>query len=202
MEIPGVTKRTLAVLGVFLLCMLLISFYEASVDTSLSEEMAGSIDQPVMPAKEEVTKMIVYVSGAVKRPGVVSLAEDARVYEAVEVCGGLLPTADSDSINMAAPVKDGMQVKVGEKATLAQRENRDSRGVDVEKAAAKENALVNINTADEQALLQISGVGPKTAAAIIEYRQREGSFEVPEDLKKVSGIGEKKFERIKTQITL
>lgn len=202
MEMSGVTKRTLAVLGVFLLCMLLISFYEASVDTALREEMTGSIEQPATPVKAEASKIIVYVSGAVNRPGVVSLAEGARVYEAVEVCGGLLPTADSVSINMAAPLKDGMQVKVGEKVTLAQRESQDNRAVNAEKAAAKEDTLVNINTADEQALLKINGVGPKTAAAIIEYRQREGSFEVPEDLKKVSGIGEKKFERIKTQITL
>jgi competence protein ComEA len=140
-------------------------------------------------------KIVVYVSGAVARPGVVRLAENARAYEAVEACGGVLPNADMAAVNLAQPLKDGMQVNV---AAVAVKEENSPRP----KKESESAALININTADSETLMKLNGVGKATAAAIIEYRKREGSFRSIEDLKKVSGIGEKKFERISSQVTL
>ena len=75
---------------------------------------AGTTPQAKAPAKE--SEIVVYVAGAVNRPGVVQLAEGARAKDAVDACGGFLPTADTNGVNLAQKLKDGMQVTVPEKS--------------------------------------------------------------------------------------
>lgn len=204
MEMPRVTRRTVSVLVVFFIGMLAVSLYESAAYTAVSEQTEISQNESAALSDDTAadSRIIVYVSGAVIRPGVVSLSEGARVYEAVEACGGVLPTADSASINLAAQLQDGIHINVGEKTLNQATAAGDIQIEKVNSAVADSSGLININTADEQALTKINGVGPKMAAAIIEYRQREGSFQSLEDLKKVTGIGEKKFERISSQVTL
>ena len=152
----------------------------------------------------------VYVTGAVNQPGVVSVAAGARVADAVNACGGLLPTADAEKINMAQAVKDGQQIRVPEKgaakaaknatATASSSDNGKARASTDSDADAGE--LVNINTADEAELDKLPGVGPSTAQKIIEYRETEGQFASPEDIMKVKGIGKAKYEKMKDRITV
>lgn len=142
----------------------------------------------------EQQEITVYVSGAVSHPGVISLPDGARVADAVNACGGVLPTADPDALNMAQPLKDGMQIRVVQK-TAAQ---NGAAGT----AAVSRDGLVNINTADEKALDSLPGIGPAMAKRIIEYRSVNGSFQKLEDLKKVKGIGEAKFARLKDKVSL
>ena len=142
----------------------------------------------------EQQEITVYVSGAVSHPGVISLPDGARVADAVNACGGVLPTADPDALNMAQPLKDGMQIRVVQK-TAAQ---NGAAGP----AAVSRDGLVNINTADEKALDSLPGLGPAMAKRIIEYRSVNGSFQKLEDLKKVKGIGEAKFARLKDKVSL
>ena len=141
--------------------------------------------------KREIT---VYVSGAVSHPGVISLPDGARVADAVNACGGVLPTADLDALNMAQPLKDGMQIRVAQKAAV--------QSGAAEPVAASRDGKVNINTADEKALDSLPGIGPAMAKRIIEYRSVNGSFQSPEDLKKVKGIGEAKFAKLKDKVSL
>ena len=136
-------------------------------------------------------KITVYVSGAVNRPGLVELSQGARAADAVNVCGGLLPTADEKAVNMAQVLKDGAQLQVpGKGAAGAGGSGKDSSG------------RVSINTADEKALDTLPGIGPAMARRIVEYRQSNGGFQSLEDLKKVKGIGAAKFEKLKDKVCL
>lgn len=156
-------------------------------------ELAESSQETAEPAQENVT---VYVTGAVNKPGMVTLDAGARVADAVSACGGLLPTADSEHINMAQELKDGQQVKVPEKQGAVQKDRK--AGADGK--AGAQGGLININTADEKELDSLPGVGPSTAKRIIEYRETEGAFQKPEDLKKVKGIGDGKYNKLKDKI--
>lgn len=154
-------------------------------------------------------RVVVDVAGAVVQPGVVVLPASARVRDAIDAAGGLAPDADASAVNRAAPLADGQQVyipRVGEApgavgaAAGAAAGSSAAVGSGQPAGATGSGAPVNINTADEAALDGLPGVGPSTAAAIIEDRQANGPFSAPEDLMRVSGIGDKKFERLKSLI--
>ena len=169
----------------------------------------GSIELAAAERPSEVTdasngshaKIVVNVVGAVNRPGVVTLDANARAADAVNACGGVLPTADVEHVNMAQMLKDGQQLRIPEKAgsDAAQGESHGKGAAEKGKSA---DGKININTADEKALDELPGVGPAMAKRIIEYRQSEGMFQSPEDLKKVRGIGEAKFEKMKDKVTI
>ena len=165
------------------------------------KEKETPLDAAVRQEKSQETTVTVYVTGAVNRPGVASLPEGSRVADAVNMCGGVLPTAAADGVNMAQPLKDGMQIRVPEKAP-AGAAGAAPAGASAAASVAAANGLVNINTADEKALDTLPGIGPAMAKRIIEYRQTQGSFQQLEDIKKVKGIGDAKYEKLKDKITL
>ena len=175
---------------------------DATVLDSGAREMTSS------GASESEGSITVYVTGAVNQPGVVDVPSNARVADAVNACGGLLPTADAEKINMAQTLKDGQQIRVpekGAKATKTASANADSTkagGAKVSAGDSSSDELVNINTADEAELDKLPGVGPSTAQKIIEYRETEGQFASPEDIMKVKGIGKAKHEKMKDRITV
>lgn len=152
----------------------------------------------------ETPPVVVHVDGAVAAPGVYELAEDARVNDAVAAAGGLLSEADTSTINLAAPVSDGAKVHIPTSEELsagAQGASGESGNAGAPAGSASAApTLVNINTATSEELQRLPGVGEATAAAIIEDRQANGPFSSPEDLMRVSGIGEKKFAKIKAHI--
>lgn len=189
-------KRSLCVILCFAVVILLGSMYGFSEKNEVEPLARG--DEPETSA-EEIT---VYVCGAVNQPGVVRLNEGARIVDAVKLCGGALPNADTTKINMAQPLKDGMQVTVPEKIAAApaaaRGETPPARAIDTPSADGK----ININTADKAQLDKLPGVGPAMAEAIIAYRETEGRFQTPEDIMKVRGIGEAKFKKMKDKIAL
>lgn len=162
---------------------------------------AGTTDQAEAPTEER--EIVVYVAGAVNRPGVVQLAEGARAKDAVDACGGFLPTADTNGVNLAQKLKDGMQVTVPEKAPMAT-EGRAAQGAPTASGAARPlpEGMVNINTADEKELDKLPGIGPAMAKRIVEYRTENGAFQSPEEIKRVKGIGDAKYEKMKDKIAL
>ncbi len=156
----------------------------------------------------ETQEIVVYVSGAVNRPGLVRLAEGARAQEAVDACGGFLPTADRDGVNLAQKLKDGMQVKVPEKVILPSAGTPQGEAA-LQAGGAKGGAIavlpdgrININVADEKELDKLPGIGPAMAKRIVEYRMENGPFQTPEEIKHVKGIGDAKFEKMKDKIAL
>lgn len=129
-----------------------------------------------LPENKAAVSITVYVTGAVNNPGLVTVAENSRLADVVNKAGGLLPTADSEKVNMAQVVKDGQQLKIPEKNTD---ESKDSSGGAIKKNNSQQdkNSLVNINTASEKELDSLPGIGPAMAKRIVEYRESNGSFQ-------------------------
>ncbi len=141
----------------------------------------------------------VHVGGAVAAPGVYDLAEGARVLDAVEAAGGFAEGAARDALNLARAVSDGEQVVVPSEADIAAQEVASAgaggaaAGAGASAAAGGAGGKVNINTASAAQLDTLPGVGASTAEKIVADREANGPFKTVEDLKRVSGIGDKKF---------
>ena len=161
---------------------------------------AGTTPQGEAPVKE--SEIVVYVAGAVNHPGVVQLAEGARAKDAVDACGGFLPTADTNGVNLAQKLKVGMQVTVPEKSPQGTAVQGAAGGAQAGAAKPLPEGMVNINTADEKELDKLPGIGPAMAKRIVEYRTENGAFQAPEEIKRVKGIGDAKYEKMKDKIAL
>jgi competence protein ComEA len=143
--------------------------------------------------------LVVDVAGKVRRPGIVRLPAGSRVVDALEAAGGARRGVDLTNLNLARPLVDGEQVLVGVRAVP---------GVAASAAAAPPGSsasagpLVNINTADSAELETLPGVGPVTAAAILQWRADHGAFSAVEELLEVSGIGDATLAEIAPYVTL
>ena len=143
--------------------------------------------------EEQDSKIFVDVKGAVKHPGVFETTKDKRVKDLIEEAGGLLEDADTSILNLSQKVKDQMVIYVlkhGEKPKQISDGSSSTSNGDV----------VNINTANKEQLMKISGVGKTKAEAIISFREKNGDFKKKEDITKVKGIGKATFEKIKDKI--
>lgn len=154
----------------------------------------GAVEAKDIEAKKNDTKtkeIVVHVSGEVEKPGVYRLLTGDRVIDAVEMAQPKAE-ADLDSLNLAAPLTDGQKIPVPAKmAAGAQPLSQTMTGT----------GQVNINTADLSQLDTLPGIGPSLAQRIIDYRQANGGFKTVDDLKNVSGIGDKKYEDLKDMIS-
>ena len=137
------------------------------------------------------------ISGAVNSPGVYSVSQETRLYEVVEMAGGLTDKADINSINQASFVEDGEKIIIPEIGGAVQ--ESDTGTAD---AAASETSsgLININLASKEELKTLNGIGDVTADKIIEYRN-SNKFKNIEDIKSVKGIGDGIYNKIKDSIT-
>lgn len=179
----------------------------SSFEIERTEEAAGAVGETqtsvgTMAVEEAAQdKVVVHVDGQVAAPGVYELVEgEARVNDAILAAGGLTADADTSSLNLASKVADGQKIyvpAVGEQQVAAEGSGvvAASGGV-----ASSGDGLININLATVDELQVLSGVGEATAKAIVEDRQNNGQFTCVEDLMRVSGIGEKKFEKIRDRI--
>ncbi|HAU32555.1 MAG: Competence protein ComEA helix-hairpin-helix repeat protein [Desulfotomaculum sp. 46_296] len=149
----------------------------------------------------------VHVAGAVQKPGVYKLGADCRVSDAVSMAVAL-PAADINSLNLAAPVTDGQKITVPELRQAVPTGNSAlfsapaGSSQSTEKSNITQGGLININTADQTEIESLPGIGPALAGRIIQYREENGPYRVPEDIKNVSGIGEKRYEEMKDKITV
>ena len=160
-----------------------VSFSNISNETNNKDEKAE---------KRHDEKIFVDVKGAVKHPGVFETTKDKRVKDLIEEAGGLLDDADTSTLNLSQKVKDQMVIYVlkhGEKP----KQISDS-------SSSSNTDVININTANKEQLMKISGVGKTKAEAIISYREKNGDFKKKEDITKVRGIGKATFEKIKDKI--
>jgi competence protein ComEA len=144
------------------------------------------------------TTTVVYVAGAVARPGVYTLGAAARVTDAVAAAGGAGADADLGVINLAAVVTDGERIyvpKVGETVPVVV---GDARAVGDTTPAGP----VNVNTATADQLDVLPGVGPTTAAAIVAHREQHGPFQTVEQLGEVRGIGPVKLDALRGLVSV
>lgn len=173
-----------------------------SGDTDETEADGAGADGETGDSLDDI---IVDVAGAVTEPGVFELEADARVGDAIAAAGGALGDADLSRVNRAARVSDGQQIyipRVGEELSESALAGGSSSGDGASSTGDGDagGSLVDINTAGEAELDELPGIGPSTARSIIEDRDANGPFSTIEDLMRVSGIGEKKFEKLKSGI--
>jgi len=169
-------------------------------------------DEPADPAAgagssgEVSGEVSVHVAGAVARPGVVELADGARVTDAVAAVGGPTADADVDRLNLAAPLVDGARIAVPRVGAEPSSEVTTSvpgpAGAGGSGTGAPGEPTVNLNTATAEELETLPGVGPATAAAILAHREDNGQFGAVEDLLEVRGIGEAKLEAVRDFVTV
>lgn len=142
------------------------------------------------------TKIYVDISGCITNPGVYEMEHDARINDLVEKAGGLCKEADIEGINLSQKLEDEMKIhvyKVGENSSKLEETTPRST-----KAASNK---VNINKADLLELTTLPGIGKTRAEEIISYRNTN-KFKSIEDIKNISGIGEKTFEKLKDKISI
>ena len=160
---------------------------------SFSNTSSVPINKDEKNEEKHDEKIFVDVKGAVKHPGVFETTKDKRVKDLIEEAGGLLEDADTSTLNLSQKVKDQMVIYVlkhGEKPKQISDSGTSSSSGDV----------ININTANLEQLMKISGVGKTKAEEIISYREKNGDFKKKEDITKVHGIGKATFEKIKDKI--
>ncbi|SHJ85395.1 helix-hairpin-helix domain-containing protein [Hespellia stercorisuis] len=174
---------------------------EIEIKDTQDEDRKAEEDLP----QEEVS-LCVYVCGAVNQPGVYSLPETGRVYEALAMAGGMTENAAADYLNQAQLVTDGQRLYVPTNEELESGQtamdgvNAPMEGGNAPQAA--ENRLVNLNQASMEELMTLTGIGEVKAAGIVSYREEHGGFAQIEDVMQVEGIKESTFQKIKDQITV
>jgi len=126
--------------------------------------------------------LVVDVVGAVRRPGLVRLAEGSRVAAAIAQAGGLRRGAERAGVNFAAPVSDGQQVVVPQRGAAVAAGAGGG-------AASASTGPVSLSSATAEQLDALPGVGPVTAEKIVAYRQQHGAFRSVDELDAISGIG-------------
>ncbi|MFD1392930.1 helix-hairpin-helix domain-containing protein [Lacticaseibacillus jixianensis] len=173
----------------------------SSVSTSFSSAGAASTAQ----ASSSTPKNgYVHIKGAVAKPGVYPVKAATRWVDVVALAGGLTPGADVSQVNLAQVAVDQESLyipKAGETPPVSA-PPQGPAGSTTGAAAAGSGPLVNLNTATASDLQTLSGIGPKKAADIIAYREQNGGFKSVEDLKNVSGIGDKTFEKLAPLVTI
>ena len=153
---------------------------------------------PATSASPSLVTIIVDVAGWVRQPGVYEFTSGQRVIDAVNRAGGPKKGADLTALNLAAPLTDGTQIVVPQTGAAVPGGTGSTSAGGTTAGAA----LININTASETELETLSGVGPVTAAAIIDYRTQNGPFSTVDDLVDVSGIGPATLEQIRPFVTV
>ncbi len=144
-------------------------------------------EQTVEEESEAQDSIFVFVCGAVRNAGVYELPVGSRVFEAIEMAGGFSEDAAVSQINQAEVLEDETRLYIPTISEMTEQQSED-------------DGKVNINTAAEEELMTLPGVGEAKAALIIQYREEHGSFQTIEDIMNISGIKEGLFGKIKDYI--
>lgn len=191
----------------------------------VEEDIIDEVDENVSSTDgslEITNEMIsIDIKGEVINPGVYELSKGSRVVDAIEISGGVTKNADTSNINLSKLLSDENVIIVSSKKSTqvvkyVEKEcncpsindacisNKDIIASESEEKNTNSSVSgkVSINTATKTELMNLNGIGESKATDIINYRNENGLFQSIEDIKKVSGIGDKLFEKIKDQITI
>ena len=191
-------RRMRIVWGVALVILVIVAAWKLFiVPGSNSAFKPGTVDTTER-------QLVVYVTGAVEKPGLVRLPLDARLDDALKEAKPL-PEAELEQINPAQRLKDGQKITIPYKAGavgITQGVSQGSAQDPVQGVQPNSGTKININTAGTAELDKLPGIGPALAERIIKYRTENGPFVQPEDLMNVSGIGPKTFEKMSSMVTV
>ncbi len=208
--LAGLSDKAVMVLCAALAVILAVAAWRFWPSPGGVEVTSGSVDgtvaqvvvaEPEAAAESSVT---VHVVGAVSTPGVYSLPSGSRVSDAIAAAGGVTGNAAEEGINLARVLADGEQVRM-----LTQTEYESGAAAvaggpapATGGASGASGGKVDLNRATAAELDALPGVGPSTAQKIVDDREANGPFKKVEDLMRVSGIGQKKFDALKDLITV
>lgn len=175
---------------------------------SIDQEKVTEPVEIVEVEEVKVEEVPVYICGEVRVPGVYYVSAYAIINEVVEKSGGFTDTADQTAINLASPIVANEKIivpKIGEEIdkladSYDNRERIESSSVSLQ-TSESQSMLINLNTATKEQLMTLNGIGEVKAMAILAYRQEKGIFNSIDEIKNISGIGEKTFEKIRQFIT-
>ena len=169
----------------YLICIALITLSSLSIFIQNMEKNTKS-------NSNTSSEIAVFITGEIKNQGVYYLKQGSRLETLIDVAGGLSQNADIDKLNFALLLKDSDKIIIPKKEEKEEAE---------EESNENKTSKININTATKNELMSLSGIGSTYADKIIEYREQI-RFDKIEDIMKVEGIGEAKFNKIKDSITV
>lgn len=143
----------------------------------------------------------VHISGQINREGVYEVKDGDRLDDLIKQAGGLSPDADSKSLNLAMKLEDQMKIYIPSEGEILNQENENTDQIVSKPDSTSEDGKININTASKEELMTLPNIGDKRAQAIIDYRESK-KFETIEEIKNVTGIGEKFYQAMVELITV
>ena len=203
-------RKKIIIISILMVLLISVFLFYKSEDAKEIESKDVIIEkgekiEPVKEVKEK--KVMVDIKGEVNSPGCYEVSEDLRVKDVIDLAGGLTKDADTTSINLSSKIKDEMVIVIDKKGEANEKIESDvsvnSKTTSKQTVTAtKQNGKISINKGTVKELTTLTGIGEAKAKKIIEYREKNGPFSKIEDIKKVSGIGESIFAKIKDNITL
>lgn len=160
-------------------------------DTESNETSGKSVDSGI-------ARVPIYLVGAISRPGIYQVEPGSYLYQLIEQAGGLSESAAAEAIDLALQLNSNQRIYI---PTQAEVEVHPEQARLVSEQETKP-LLININTASVEDLDALPGIGPATAKAIVDYRQRNGTFKQPADLMGVPGIKQSRFDSISDLISV
>lgn len=212
-------KDTRIMIGICMILVLAAGFLfvkQQKHTSSYTSEFVSATEQEDAPAtgpgsgtaqdssKQENSKAAaecaVYISGAVKHPGLYRYYGTARVSDAIEAVGGFQKSADKEAVNLARILTDGEQICILTKKETARQKKNAGENSSTPATKEQDKNLININEASLEELMSLPGIGQAKAALIIDYRTEQGRFSKKEDLMNISGIKEGVYNKIRDLI--
>ena len=200
-------KEQIAILVVVFIVILTLSF-KLFIDKMIKPsniimeldamEYAEEEEDKIIFEEDEKLEIMVHISGEVYKPGIIILESGKRLIDATELAGGLKKDADLDRINLAKKLSDEEKIyipKIGEEVDL----EISTVSMESSSGGGDQSGKININTCSKEDLMNLPGIGEVIAGRIIDYRENN-QFKSIDDIKSVSGIGDKKFEGIQELI--
>lgn len=179
---------------VFAVCGVIYSCSGSVYDGVLKSEETENVIETIFAEQASVSdKIYVYICGEVSEAGVYEMENGSRLYELIEAAGGMTDKASAEGLNLAEVLYDSQMVRIP-----SVEESQAFYGG----PESRESGLVDINTADEEELMTLPGIGSVRAEAIISYRRENGGFSSAGDIMRVPGIKESLYEKIKDLITV
>lgn len=187
--------------GGFIMFVVIVGLFSGSTEETFEEENEIQIEETILESGE-TEKICVYIIGAVNNPGIVLVPKDSRLYEVIDIAGGLLENADETAVNLAQTVVDEEKIIIPYQEISNKNTNTQKINQLYNSNISSSSGKININTANIDELKTLDGIGESTAAKIIKYRNENKKFNNIEELKNVSGIGDSKFNAIKDKIVV
>lgn len=197
-------KKNYKIIGIIIVVITIVLYIAIGYFSNGKDELIKNNTESIyeeendteLPLKD--SKIVVEIKGEVNNPNVYYLDEESIIQDLIDMAGGITDKGDLENINRAQELTDHECIII----PSCEEDNNVITGVETSTSTGSNSDKVNINTANEAELQTLTGIGESRAQAIIDYREENGRFKSIEDIKNISGIGDKMFEKIKEHITI